>query len=63
MEIKADKRYLIKIKSEDSFLHFNAKIISLSDNFIEFEDKFGDMFVFNSQFIISIQEVKDEKKD
>jgi hypothetical protein len=53
-----DKQYIIKVNAGNQEFTYTAVIISQDNVFLEFKDKFGKVFKYNLNNIISMEEIK-----
>jgi hypothetical protein len=51
--------YIIRIEVENRIFTYTAKIISVDENFITFQDKYGKTFSYNKTKILSFEEVRE----
>ena len=62
MKIKSDKRYRIQVVVSGNTLTFNnCKILSETENWLEFSDKFNTTYRYNKNIVTCIEELKNGK--
>lgn len=57
-----EKTYIIKVDAGSKEFTYTGKILSQDGIFLEFEDKYGSIFKYNINHIISLEEVKEKKQ-
>jgi hypothetical protein len=60
--METDKNYLIRVQAGNKLLTYSAFIISLKNNFVTFKDKFGAIYSYNLNTIVSYEEIEGERK-
>jgi len=51
------KTYLIRVKSNNQEYVYTAKVMEETEKFITFKDKFGKIFTYNIDCIVSFEEI------
>lgn len=54
-----NEKYIIRIEVNGKFLTYTCKIISEDSNFVTFEDKFGKVYTYNKNNIVSYEGVRE----
>jgi hypothetical protein len=57
-----EKTYIIKVNAGSKEFTYTGKIISQDSIFLEFEDKYGSVFKYNLNHIISLEEIKEKEQ-
>jgi len=55
--MQSNKKYLIRVQVGDKILTYTALIISVKDNFVNFRDRFGAIFSYNLNNVVSYEEI------
>jgi len=55
--MQSNKKYLIRVQVGDKILTYTALIISIKDNFVNFRDRFGAIFSYNLNNVVSYEEI------
>ena len=58
MEMNINGQYIIRIEVNNKFLTYTCKLLSEDLHFITFEDKFGKIYTYNKNNVVSYEEVK-----
>jgi len=59
IKLKKDKKYILTFDIGNNILNFTVnKIINDLEDSIEFEDKFGEIGVYDKKYLISVREVR-----
>ena len=58
MEI--NKKYLIRVEVGGKILTYTALVISFKKNFVNFKDRYGAIFSYNLNNIVSYEEIEND---
>ena len=59
MNLKKDRRYVLRFNVNGVTLVYTGTITSVDDNFVSFIDKFGKEITYNLNSIVSFEEVEE----
>lgn len=57
-QIQVSKRYKFRIQVGRELLNYTGIVIGINQDFLTFKDKFGDIFNYNLNTVISYKEIQ-----